>query len=1237
MNRSEVERLRSIRRFDSLVKYLRDDLGWPIEAEDFEDLTFHYEAEELGIDPKTAAKIHSIKQFRPLTSNQPWGIFFVKFEPKKLPVVALRRILSQLVIKKRASAKKAEQASWNMHDLLFISNYGDGDQRQISFAQFTGNGSTKDLPTLKVLGWDKDDTNLHIDHAHKTLKANLSWNHEFETDIEFWREKWASAFILKHREVITTSKRLAEELADLAQRICIRAKQALSIETEQGPLRRLHKAFQSALIHDLSEDDFADMYAQTIAYGLLAARVENPKAITSDAIADMVPITNPFLKDMMGTFLTIGGKKKRIDFDELGIQDVVDLLNSPETHMDAILMDFGNRTRQEDPVIHFYESFLAVYDKKRKVERGVFYTPLPVVSYIVRSVHELLKTEFALEDGLASTVTWGEMAKKNKDITIPEGVSKTEPFVQILDPATGTATFLVEVIDVIHRAMEEKWQREGHMPLEFQKLWNEYVPKHLLPRLYGFELMMAPYAIAHMKIGLKLKETGYDFGSKERAHVYLTNSLEPANEAAEQPAFEEIAPALAHEARAVNAIKDKVKFTVIIGNPPYSGHSANKGVWIHNLLRNKLQDNADSYFKVDGKPLDERNPKWLNDDYVKFIRYGQFQISNSGYGILSFITNNSYLDSPTFRGMRKSLIESFSQLRLYDLHGSTKRKEVDRSGNRDINVFDIEQGVAINILYKNLKQKETSIRQYDLYGLQEHKYKVLLGDNACATEFSLLNPTSPYYLFVPYKDSNFIEYNEALKIIDIFKVNSVGIVTARDKLTIHSTPEDVKEVVWDFANLTINQARIKYSLGKDAQDWKVSLAQEDANASGPHIKHIHPILYRPFDLRHTYYTGRSRGFMCRPRPEVMVHMLNGLNMGLHICRQIVSDNWRHVFITNRITDDCYVSNKTRERGYTLPLYLYHYNKYKGLDISADPTHNFTNEFLRSLAHKLCLQQNKDDFLPVNITPEAIFYYAYAILLSPTYRTRYATLLKIDFPRLPLTGSLELFKSLSLLGDRLVSLHLMKSPELGKHITKFIGDNIPKVEKISYSDETVWIDRSKSTGFKGVPEEVWNFFIGGYQVCHKWLKDRKGLILSEEEIDHYHRMIVAINETICIMNEIDKVIDAHGGWPGAFLTDKAKKKEYTTNSDPDLQVTEEKPAYQSKKSSSTKQPPFPKKNDWKAWQKLSAWAKSGSINKNWIDFASTVSNKIKKGSKLTAKEQESMKKCWKEAVKNGFRS
>ena len=412
MPASPTKRLRGIKTLPQLLKYLQKELDWPIEADDTESVTFDYEASESRPRREERGQNQEIKQFRPLSGNQPWGIFFVSFEKKRLPVMVMRRILRSLVFKKRTTAGKSERQAWNASDLLFVSAYGEENDRAITFAHFVEDEDLGGLAELRVLGWDDDDTPLKYDYVAHTLHEKLRWRDEYERKPDEWRNHWRSAFELRHREAITTSKQLASQLAGLAKKIRARVRSVLKYEDGFGQIRKLQAAFRKALIHDLSDDDFADMYAQTITYGLFSAAVSRPAGIHGENIVDMVPVTNPFLRDMLQTFLNLSGRKGRIDFDELGIQEVVALLNSPSTHLDAVLRDFGNRTQREDPVIHFYEDFLREYDAQKKVQRGVFYTPQPVVSYIVRSVHELLQTEFGLDDGLASTVTWGEMEKK---------------------------------------------------------------------------------------------------------------------------------------------------------------------------------------------------------------------------------------------------------------------------------------------------------------------------------------------------------------------------------------------------------------------------------------------------------------------------------------------------------------------------------------------------------------------------------------------------------------------------------------------------------------------------------------------------------------------------------------------------------------------------------------------------------------------------------------------------------
>lgn len=1099
------ESLNAIHTFRQLIAYLRDELDWPIESDDFEELTFDYAPEELGLDASTAVKIKEIKQLRPLTTKQPWGIFFVSFEPKRLPVVVLRRILSSLVVKKRKSANKSQQAAWQLHDLLFISSYGEADHRDITFAHFAEEPETGDLPVLRLLGWDDEDTKLHVDFVERELKSKLRWPSD-EQDVGSWRTKWASAFRLRPREVIKTSQQLALRLADLARKIRRRTNSVLGIESDKGPMRKLHVAFKEALIHDLSQDDFADMYAQTISYGLLTARVSRPSGLVADNLTDMVPVTNPFLKELLEMFLTVGGRKGKIDFDELGVNEVVDMLRDAD--MEAVLRDFGDRNPQEDPVIHFYELFLKEYDPDKRMKRGVFYTPRPVVSFIVRSVDEILRREFKLEDGLADTTTWGEMAKRHKALQIPAGASPDQAFVQILDPAVGTGTFLVEAIDLIHRTMESKWRKQGYMALEFQRLWNEYVPKHLLPRLYGFELMMAPYAIAHMKIGLKLFETGYRFGSTERARVYLTNSLEPASDhTGQQRGFEEWAPALAHEAQAVNKVKSSQRFTVVIGNPPYAGHSPNTGEWIQRLV--------DSYFYVNGEPLGEANSKWLRDDYVKFMRLGQYVIEKAGCGVFGLITNHGYIDNPTFRGMRTEFMKHFSQLWVTDLHGNFKKNDKTDDGSNDDNVFDIQQGVGILVATSGVTATSV-IRHCDVRGTRAAKYVLLANTTAQELARDAVTPSPPFFLYVPQAQDVRDEYDRFAALNPASVESSLGVLTKRDSLVVAFTPDELVENLRTFVSTSISDKEAADVFGlpmADKDTWDLKTARRAVGTVKRDL--IRPILYRPFDWRYIYY---DEVLVARMNRRVLRHLDTVKdNRGLILGRQGMATGaaeWDVCFVCNGLVDQ----NIYRRGGGTVfPLRLAISNSELQLDSARiNLPRDVTSCFVRFRA-----------------TPEEVLDYAYALFHSGGYRARYAEILRIDFPRLPLTDNLQLFRALAVLGGELVALHLLESPRVERFIAEYIGGPVPEVEKVSWSKTTVWLDKRQTTGFKGVCEEVWNFHVGGYQVCEKWLKDRKARTLSKGDVRHYQKIVVALSETIRLMKEIDEVIEAHGGWPAAF--------------------------------------------------------------------------------------------------------
>ena len=1126
------ERLREIRTFPSLVKFLREELDWPISSTaDFEDLTFEYTPEELGIDPNTAAKIETIQRLRPLSTKQPWGIFFVKFEPKKLPVVALRRLLSQVALKKRASANREERAAWAADDLLFISNYGEGDQRQITFAHFLQRDDHRDLPTLKVLGWDNLDTPLHLDNVAEILTDHLAWPGD-ENDIDRWRESWGSAFTLRHREVITTARDLSIRLAELARAIRDRIRAALAIETAAGPLTKLMTAFREALLHDLDANGFADTYAQTIAYGLLSARITNPRANSADDLMAHMPLTNPFLRELMETFLHVGGRRGKaggpgIDFDELGVSEVMELLD--HTNMEAVVRDFGDRNPQEDPVIHFYEHFLDAYDKKQKISRGVFYTPRQVVWYIVRSVDELLRTEFRLDDGLADTTTWGEMAKRFAHVKIPDDIDPGQPFVQILDPAAGTGTFLVEVIDLVHRKMREKWKAQGDNEEDIRARWNNYVPKHLLPRLHGYELLMAPYAIAHLKVGLKLYETGYRFGDAERARIYLTNTLEPPHDYFGR--FDFAIPALAHEAQAVNSVKLTQCFTVVIGNPPYSNFGQlNRVPFILDLLEDYKRD------------LYERKLN-LDDDFIKFVRLAQYILARPQCGVLGMITNNAYLDGITHRTMRRYLLEQFNHVTIVDLHGNIRRAETTREGLPDENVFDIMQGVAISIL-ATPPYFASHVRVAHIRGTREEKYAALT--ERAPLLFGDCVPEEPYFLFAT---ANRLaeEYDRGIPLSNVFTTYHSLIQTQRDRLVIQFTERELQAVLDDLRQLPDEAIREKYRLTPDGRDWALADAKADVmSQSGSIVK----IAYRPFDFRYTYYTGRSRGFMAYPRDAVMRHMLPAGSRGLVFKRQAREDRLGYTYF---LVCGCLLSQglfavDPRGREYLAPLDLGEAYFTDGIPSRATSVEapNFTSTFLQLVASQLGLSQTGPSGLPEGVTAEELFNYCYAICYSGGYRDRYADLLKIDYPKLPLTGSRELLRALSDFGGELVAVHLMESPVLDRAITAYKGPDAPLVARPGWSDDTVWLDTTATRrnqsgssggtiGFVGVPRNVWEFEIGGYQVCEQWLKDRKGRTLSTQDVSHYHKIVVALSETIRLMHEIDTTIEGHGGWPGAFTT------------------------------------------------------------------------------------------------------
>jgi predicted helicase len=855
------------------------------------------------------------------------------------------------------------------------------------------------------------------------------------------------------------------------------------------------QAFKSLLIHDITNRPFADIYAQTIAYGLFAARYHDPTLPTFSRYeaATLIPKSNPFLRRL---FQDIAG----YDLDTRLVWIVDELVQIfLASDVADIMHNFGTRTKQEDPVIHFYETFLAAYDPALRKARGVWYTPEPVVNFIVRAVDDILKTEFGLAQGLADT-----SKTKIKVELQGKAVEKEVHRVQILDPATGTGTFLVEVVRQIYKKFEGQ-----------KGIWSSYVENNLIPRLNGFELLMASYAMAHLKLDLLLTETGYKPTINQRFRVYLTNSLEESH----PDAGTLFSHWLSDEANEANEVKRDTPVMCVIGNPPYSGESANKGEWIMSLM--------EDYKKEPGgkEKLKEKNPKWINDDYVKFLRYGQHFIDKNGSGVLAFINPHGFLDNPTFRGMRWNLLKTYDKIYSIDLHGNSKKKETALDGSADQNVFDIMQGVSINLFVKTGKKKANELGKvfhFDLFGKREMKYDFLNENSLKTVAYKELPNISPNYFFVS-KDFNVQEaYNKGIKITDLFTLSNVGIVTARDGFTIHKTKLELQNTIEEFLSLDDETARSRFDLGKDVRDWQVRFAKTDLQNNYPNKGAIVNISYRPFDIRWTFYTGNSKGFHCYPRTEVMKHFIKG-NLGLVYKLGNAEENSVSAMVSKSIIDFRSWSRPGMQGGdYISPLYIYpSSNGQQSTEQTTVRTPNLNTEIVNQLAKKVGLtftnekEITKDTFAPIDILD-----YIYAVLHSPTYREKYNEFLKIDFPRVPYPESKAIFWELVKLGGSLRQIHLLESPTVEKFITQYPMDGDNVVKKVKFESKKVYINETQY--FDNVPSIAWEFYIGGYQPAQKWLKDRKGRKLEFDDIQHYQKIIVALVETARLMGEVDKI-------------------------------------------------------------------------------------------------------------------
>lgn len=888
------------------------------------------------------------------------------------------------------------------------------------------------------------------------------------------------AFLDLPPQKISSGRRLAQIMGAKARRI--RDDLAAFFRDDRpsssDELVKIYNLMRTMLVHDLDYSRFADMYAQTLVYGLFVARYGDPTPDTFDReeARSLIPRTNPFLRQFFDhiTGANIDDRLVRA-INELcevfRVSDVKELVN---VHLRA-----SRGEREQDPIIHFYEDFLKAYDSKIRKKMGAYYTPLLVVQHMVRHVDSILKNDFEIGRGIADSskilknhrtyltdIETGESTRRYKDQSVEYHK------VQILDPAVGTATFLNEIINFVSVQFESQKGR-----------WPKYAKEDLVSRLMGFELMMAPYTIAHLKLGMTLESSGVtDLG--ERLNVYLTNTLEEGVSHQADLFSLGLADAVTEESRAAGRIKLDRPVMVIIGNPPYSGESSNKTPYADGLI--------DKYrFEPGGTTkLEEDNSKWLTDDYVKFISFAEDMVERNGEGVVAMITNHGYLNNPTFRGMRWHLTKTFDKIEIVDLHGNVTKREKAPDGSKDENVFNIQTGVAIMFavrLPKGKRNKTAEVYFSEIWGSRSVKFDSL----DAGIEYRKLDLDRKSYAFSPRENTHQKAYSAGVSVADLFIVHATGVVTKNDKLATAFETSELASVLSDFDGLSEEEIREKYEVKADTRDWVLKRAIDDVRDHRDQSCII-DYAYRPFDTRKLYFSGVQKGMVAYSQMKVMAHMCNGGNVALVSGRQgqaVGMMPWNLAFVTDKVSD---LNMFYRGGGTLFPRDLFHEDGTR--------TSNISPSFRSELVGKL-----------TDVTDDEIFDYVYGVLNSTSYRVRFKEFLKSEFPRVPVPADLPEFSRTVELGRRLRDLHLLDASDIWNYQTGYPVVGSDRVIKRRYADGNIYINSDQY--FSGIKKEVWEFYVGGYQPAQKWLKDRQNRVLSSREIDQYQCLLESISLSI----------------------------------------------------------------------------------------------------------------------------
>ncbi|BEJ69320.1 type ISP restriction/modification enzyme [Campylobacter jejuni] len=878
---------------------------------------------------------------------------------------------------------------------------------------------------------------------------------------------------------------------DFANHLSLRTrilKDELLLSSKNETLLSLFNTFKETLYKELSYEEFCDSFAQTLTYSLFLAKLNNDtaKEIDLNNAKKFIPKSFPLIRSMSGF---LDDSFENLENIKWLLEEIINIIN----HIDITSIikelnktgekDLFNRhtilSTHKDPYLHFYETFLASYDPKLREVRGVYYTPAPVVIFIINAIDEILKQDFNHKKGLSEAL--------DKNITL-------------LDFATGTGTFLLEAF---RKALE---------PISKNSV--NYNPKVLIDKFCGFEFLIAPYTIAHLKISQSFKEEfNSPLNDDESLKIALTNTLYSKSISKEQNDQNTLFTLidLTKEFKKAQKIKEE-QILIITGNPPYSGASSNKGLyedeikisyglepskanlnneqkkWISSYFKEKSKQNTSTFKAIYEKHKleNEKNPKVMLDDYVKFIRFAQSKIDSQESGIFAFISNNSFLDNPTFRGMRYSLMQSFDKIYILNLHGDTRKKEKAPDGSKDDNVFDIMQGVSINIFIKqNSKAKNTNIYYHDLYGKRKDKYEFLYENDLNSIKWTLVKNNEPFYLFLPQNNDLLEEYNKGISVKDIFMLSSVGIASSKDAILISTNNKKLEQQVYNFYN------------------------EFDK-------KYIKEIAYKPFDTQKIYYDIKK---VERPRIDIMEHFLGYENIGLIYDRGTNLKEISNLFISSKVIDKHLVGANS----YVSPLYLYPTTRSKKFLKKENPNFNEENFTSKIENFKESFRTFIDEFYKEKFSPEDILGYIYAVLFHKIYREKYLDFLKIDFPKIPFTKDKNTFKNLSKLGLKLVNLHLLKNDELdfnvGEALFKDIKNKNFKIQKIKYNKDVKELFINESLYFNKVSPEIYEFKIGGYAVLDKYLKSHK-----EEDIDHKHFTLIiqTLDETLKIQDEISKI-------------------------------------------------------------------------------------------------------------------